>query len=164
MHDWSDKSVDWRGIDEAAEFIGSYCRSRALLYGQTKEKYGTVRFYVSFGGLSLHSICYPGYVYSQFPKWLWILDCDYIGPTLNFLFGKLLFKWQKFIYSRAYELALKKWPHLVEEIVSASDHPELIKCLKEETKEVEDGTEIKYYYNGQLVIDLLQYNCLKKDS
>lgn len=126
MHEWGDKEVDWVGIDDAAEYIGVFCRRWARLGGQAKEKYGTVRFYVNFGRVSLHTLVYPGYVYNQFPNWLWSLDCKYIGPTLRFVFGKISFKWQKYIYRKAYFNAIKKWPHLREEILCCADYKEYI--------------------------------------
>lgn len=125
MHDWSDKDVDWKGIGEAAYYIQTYCRRWGRIYGSAKEKYGTVRFYCIFGELSLHSLLYPGYSYSQFPKWLWVLDIDYISKFLS-IFNDAFFVWQKFIYSRAYRNALKKWPHLTGEILCDSDYPEFI--------------------------------------
>lgn len=127
MHQWGDPGVDWSGIGDAAEFISSYCKRQGLLGGQSKEKYGTVRFYAHFGYLSLHSIIYPGYMYSQFPKWLWKMDIYYIGPFLRFFFEKPFVWWQKKVYNRAYWKALKKWPHLRAEILCGADRPELIK-------------------------------------
>lgn len=126
MHYWGDKGVDWKGIDDAAEFLGDYCARWGRFRGQTKEKYGTVRFYTTMGYLSLHSLIFPGYVYSQFPKWLRTLDIYVISPVLRFLFGRIWGKWQVFIYRRAYVLALKKWPHLRKEILRDMDHVDLL--------------------------------------
>lgn len=127
MHRWSDKGIDWSGIDAAAGSIGDFCRKWGRLGGQAKEKYGTVRFYANFGYLSLSNIIYPGYVYSKFPDWLWKLDCDYIGPFLRFFFEKSFVSWQKFVYNKAYWRALRKWPHLRAEILNSADYIELIK-------------------------------------
>lgn len=138
-HDWGDENVDWNGINAAVDYISSYCSKYALLMGQAKEKYGTVRFYAHFGHLSLHSIVYPGYVYSQFPKWLWKLDCYYIGPILQFFLEKPFVKWQMFIYNRAYQNAIRRWPHLRAEILCAADYIELIKDvtrIEETDKEI----------------------------
>lgn len=126
MHQWGDENVDWKGIDEVCDYIAKYSRRYGLIGGQIKEKWGTIRWYAHFGHLSLHSIIYPGYVYSQFPNWLWKLDCNYIGPILRLFFEKAFVKWQTFIYNRIYQNCLKKWPHLRAEILIASDYPELI--------------------------------------
>lgn len=126
MHQWGDENVDWKGINDAAEFVGDYCARWARFRGQTKEKYGTVRFYAHLGYLSLHGLVYPGYVYSQFPNWLWTLDIYVISPLLQKTFSWVWNPWQKFIYKRAYKLAVKKWPHLRKEILSGADHLELL--------------------------------------
>lgn len=126
MHEWGDKDVDWAGIGAAAEFLGNYCARWGRFRGQTKEKYGTVRFYAIIGQISLHDLIYPRYSYSQFPQWLWTLDLYIIGPVLRTLFGKIWYRWQVFIYRRAYKLALKKWPHLKKEILSGMDHIDLL--------------------------------------
>lgn len=127
MHDWDDDRIDWKGINDAVDYISSYCTRWGRLGGQAKEKYGTVRFYCNFGWLSLHTLLYPGHVYSQFPKWLWALDIEYITPVLSFLFERLFVWWQQKIYNRAYQNALKKWPHLREEILRGASYVELIK-------------------------------------
>lgn len=127
MHFWGDANVDWKGIENAAHYIGNFCRRWAFLGGLSKEKYGTVRFYAHFGELSLHSLVYPGYYYNQFPQWLWKLDCNLIEPVLTFLFGRIFFTWQRAVYSIAYRRACKKWPHLQAEILSGADYPEYIK-------------------------------------
>lgn len=129
MHTWGDKNVDWIGIGSAADYIGNYCIKWARLGGQTKEKYGTVRFYAQFYPLSLQTLLYPGYHFYQISKWLRPVDEHVIGPVLNFLFGKLFFIWQTHIYRKAYENALKKWPHLREEILCCADHDEYLKGL-----------------------------------
>lgn len=126
MHTWGNKDVDWKGIDDVATYLATFCRRWGRLGGQTKEKFGTVRFYASFGWISLHTLVYPGYVYSQFPKWLWDLDCYYIAPVLQFLFTRPFIKWQHYIYKEAYKNALRNWPHLREEILRCADWPELL--------------------------------------
>lgn len=125
MHEWGDKDVDWRGIDDAADYIATYCRRWGRLGGQHKEKYGTVRFYAHFGHLSLHGLIYPGYVYCQFPPWLSRIDRATQRP-LQFCFGSLFYWNQRRVYSRAYRNAVKLWPHLQVEILSDADYPEFI--------------------------------------
>lgn len=127
MHSWGDENVDWNGINDAAEYIGRFCRKWGRIGGQFKEKYGTVRFYATFGYLNLHTLIYPGYVYSQFPSWLWSADLEYIGPFLRFFLGKLFIRWQKYIYNKAYCRAVKQWPHLRGEILCCADYSEFIK-------------------------------------
>lgn len=129
MHNWGDKDVDWEGIDDAAECISSFCRLWGRLGGQSKEKYGTVRFYAHFGASSFLSITHPGYChYGPYPKWLSTFDIYYGNTILKYLGIQFIFsKIQPFIYNLAYQNALKKWPHLEAEILTGADYPELIK-------------------------------------
>lgn len=138
-HEWGDDWPYWKDLDNCVSYVYTYSRRWGRLGGQVKEKFGSLRFYASFGYLSLHTLTYPGYVYSQFPKWLWKLDIDYIGPILRFFFEKPFVKWQMIIYNRLYQNCLKKWPHLRAEILCGADYPELIKGatrIEETDKEI----------------------------
>lgn len=130
MHKWGD-DFDLKGLNDCEDILYNICRKYGRLGGQIKEKYGTLRFYAMFD-LSLHSLVYPGYVYSQFPEWLWTLDIYYISPFLNKLFGKIWFWYQSKIYNYAYHKCLKKYPNLRDEILCCADYPELIKGNKNE--------------------------------
>lgn len=110
----------------ACEFLERYCIRYGRLGGQVKEKYGTIRFYARFGAFSLHGLMKPGYNYYTYPRWLLHLDSEYFEPLINKLFGRMLYKWQEYIYGRAYTLALKKWPHLRKALLCGADDPELI--------------------------------------
>lgn len=131
-HSWGDEGVDWEGINDAAAYISNFCSRWGRLGGSSKEKFGTVRFYAMFGYPSLHTLIYPGYCYNQFPKWLWDLDCKYLGPILNLTLGKLFSKCQKLVYKTAYKRALIKWPHLREEILCCADWPEFLTGVYDE--------------------------------
>ena len=127
-HFWGDKDVDWKGIEDAAYYIESFCKRWGRLGGQSKEKYGTVRFYAQFCFCFL-SLTHPGYVhYGPYPKWLMKLDI-YYGNKFLYRTGLLwlIHKWQKIVYNKAYQNAIKKWPHLRAEILSDADHVEFIK-------------------------------------
>jgi hypothetical protein len=129
MHKWGNKDVDWQGIYEAARYIGEY----QMRYGRTsvldmKEKYGEARVYVHFGwstGWLMNHLFYPGYHYYQFPNWVRKIDewvpCSWINP--------LLIPYQERLYRRAYKNALKKWPHLRNEILNGADYEELLRGL-----------------------------------
>jgi hypothetical protein len=125
MHDWSNKEVDWRGISDAAEFIAHYLTARKVMVMDHKEKWGTVRVSVHFGlqrGWLLNHLFYPNYHYYQFPRWA--RDLDYLLP-IDWL-NPLVIPIQQYWYRRAYQLALKKWPLLREEILSGADWSELL--------------------------------------
>jgi len=129
MHDWSDKSVDFNGIDKAAEYIGlNLIKWGRVNVRQYKEKFGTVRVYCSFGWYQLFNVTHPGYHYNRYPIWLWNLDCLWLSkifPLLNFIIVPL----QEKLYTYCYRRAIKKWPHLRKEILSGADYSELLKGL-----------------------------------
>lgn len=109
-----------------ASDIGEFCRKWGRMpVTQTKEKYNSVRVYCGFGISGLHGLIYPGYCYSQFPKWLWKLDIYYITRMMAPL-NVIIIPYQKFIYRWAYWRQIKKYPHLFSEITSSMDHPEVL--------------------------------------
>jgi hypothetical protein len=104
LHDWSDRSVDWEGIGDAAEEIGDRLRSWGGIYVScTKEKWGCACVYMHFG--------------------------VYRAGYLNYL----IVPYQQLVYRLVYWLALRKRPHLRQEIIQGADYPELI--TKEKTDE-----------------------------
>lgn len=125
MHFWGDEGVDWAGIDAAAEYIGERCRKLGRIpVTQYKEKFGTVRVYCHFGVWGLHGLLKPSHVYYRWPKWTRRFSDWFIRP-LTFL----LAPWQRFVYRDSYRRALKKWPHLREEILCSADFDELLAGL-----------------------------------
>jgi len=126
MHTWGEENFDWQGLNDCCDILHTICTRYGRFGGQTKEKYGTLRFYAHMGHLSLHGLIYPGYVYSQFPDWLWSLDIWYISPFLQFFFEKPFVWWQLKVYNYAYQKCLKKHPHLKEEILCCADYTEFI--------------------------------------
>lgn len=148
-HDWGDKDVDWAGIEAAAEYIHSFCKRWGRIGGQSKEKYGTVRFYANFGARSFLSLTHPDYVhYGPYPKWLMNLDIYYGSTILKYTGVQwLLNKIQPIVYNKAYHNALKKWPHLRGEILSDADYLELIKGV---TRKEGNDTHV-LGWNGEII-------------
>jgi len=125
-HDWGDDWPYFGDVSLAASEIGHFCRKWGRInVTQTKEKFGTCRVYLSFGWNQIHSITHPGYYRSQYPKWLWTLDCLYFSKIIR-LSNKFIIPIQIKIYQLAYKRALQKYPHIREEILVAADYPE---CL-----------------------------------
>jgi hypothetical protein len=126
-HDWSEKDFDWNGLDQAGHLIYKICKL-GRIYINWKEKYGTLRTSTHLYTGSLHSLIYPGYVYRQFPQWLWTFDIYCITPFMEWTrIPKLVQKIQLNIFYRlAYYVAMKKYPHLKEEIAVDADYPEYI--------------------------------------
>ena len=131
MHNWSDDSFDWKQLDESIEMVDSFMRFWGRIGVNSKEKFGTARIYVTFWDGTLHGMVYPGYHFSQFPQWLWSFDLKYIGPFLRWTrLQKLIFWYQRKIYSKAYSRAIKAFPKIKIELVVAADREELIKEYK----------------------------------
>jgi hypothetical protein len=126
-HEWGD-DFDWEGLGNAGHIIWWLCTKIGRIGIHIKEKYGTLRCSSYFWDGSLFGLCYPGYVYNQFPKWLWNIDCSYIKPFVRFLKFPtwIMWKYQKAIYMLAYYIAMKKYPHIREEICVDSDGYEMI--------------------------------------
>lgn len=130
MHNWSDDKVDWKGLNDAANYIADYLvRYGRVFVTDHKEKWGTVRVYLFWGfqnGWLMNHMFYPQYHYYQFPRWVRKIDslvpCSWINP--------ILIPYQEMLYKKAYKNAILKWPHLKREILEGSDYPELLKHLE----------------------------------
>lgn len=134
MHSWGDDFLYFGEVGDAANYIGVFCRKWGRIgVRQTKEKWGTVRVYCGFGAGQFHTLTYPGYVYSQYPHWLWVLDLRFSYSWFGQIFwsgiNKILLPWQKFIYRKAYSNALKKYPMIRKEILACPDYRESLEGL-----------------------------------
>jgi len=124
-------SVDWDGINNAAEFIGRGLRFWRVDVRQWKEKFGTVRVYCSLGIQWWPQLTHPGYVYNQWPRWLdfitygsynrWSPLC-WVLRLLNLA----VVPFHAWLYKRYYREAIRRWPHLKEEILRGADFHELL--------------------------------------
>ena len=130
-HIWGDETVDWRGIDDAARYIGEFLKRWGRVnVTQYKEKWGTVRVYCSLGWHSLLNMTHPGWVcYTPYPNWLTRLDIFCLGRALRKL-NFLVVPFHVWIYRRAYKRAIAKWPHLEAEIIDGADYHELLEDLR----------------------------------
>ena len=110
-HRWGEGFPYFAELDEIAQDIGDYCAKYGRIYvSQTKEKWGNVRVYVSFG-------------YIVLPKW-----CRFDLPVF---IAKGLQSYQKRVYKQAYKRAILESPHLKCEILCCADYPELLEELWE---------------------------------
>lgn len=129
MHIWGDKDFDWKGLNDAIDYIETnLVKWGRINVSQAKEKYGTVRIYCSLGWYQFHSITHPRSCYSRYPKWLWKLDCIY-GSKIVALINPLIYVYHKWLYRLIYAKAVRKFPHLKIEIVCCADFSELLKGL-----------------------------------
>jgi hypothetical protein len=126
MHHWNEgDKVDWKGINDAAKYIGTNLRKYGRMDADYKEKWGTVRVHTDFGWSQIHSITHPGYAYCQYPEWLWKIDCHY-GHYIARVLNIVAVPYQQFLYRLFYTRAVRKWPHLAKEITHGADHWNLI--------------------------------------
>ena len=114
IHYWGDEDFDWDSLYKAEKELRHTMKRYGRIGVHSKEKYGTLRFSIYFCDGTLHSFTHPGYVRSQYPKWLWCFDLDYrplklFKPLINF--------WQKLIVKYAFTKTCNKYPHIVQEIV-----------------------------------------------
>ena len=131
MHIWGTPGIDWKGINDAADWIGCFLvRWGRVSVTDTKEKWGTARVYCRFGWTQLHDITHPRYVYLQYPKWLIKADFSFFMPIISRTIGRWIVPYHEFLYRTAYKMAIKKWPHLKLEILNGADYPELLENLK----------------------------------
>ena len=112
-------------VENAAWYIGkNLARWGRIHVSQTKEKFGTVRVYCSFGLDSFYGIWRPRHMWVP-TWWPWKLDLTvfaWIAPFVN----KFVIPYQKMQYRRFYKKAVEKWPHLHDEIVSCADWGEIL--------------------------------------
>ena len=127
-HRWGDESFDWTGLEAAVRYIGLRLRFYRVNVTQFKEKFGEVRVYCHMGWHQVHDITHPGDPYCRYPEWLWRLDCRW-GRLLVRPMNWLVVPFQKWIYRQTYKRAVKKWPHLHDEILDAADWDELLTGL-----------------------------------
>lgn len=116
-------------LDQLAYKIGQFCRTFGRIHvTDTKEKYGTIRVYCTFGFLGFHTLLWPGraYKHKYCPRWVWNLDVKLYGSKIEQFINLLLVPYQKLIYKTAYKLALRTYPHLNKEITRCMDYPEYL--------------------------------------
>jgi hypothetical protein len=142
MHNWGDETVDWKGIDDAAHWIGvRLARWGRIHVSQVKEKFGTVRVYCSFGFDSFYGIWRPRHCWVA-QWWPWRLDLKVFGWIERYV-NKVVIPIQHKLYAYTYAKAVKKWPHLREEILSCADWGELFQGVVPGYEHADYWTEVK---------------------
>lgn len=120
--EWSDEA--FADVGMAGYEIARFCRRWGRFFGDSKEKFGTSRFYAHMSNtVDLWELWTGGYVFYHGPKWFWYINCKL---RFDVPFG-LLTKYRIFIYKLAYKKVLRKYPHIHNEIISGMDHPDLLK-------------------------------------
>lgn len=142
MHSWGSwPDKYFNQVENAAEEIGTFiARWGRMGVMQTKEKFGTVRVYCHFGFDCIHGLIWPRHcwIHKLWPYKIDLLMSSLLGRILNII----LIPYQKFIYRLAYKRAVKKYPHLREEIFSCVDFGEVLEGV-EGYKHSDYWTEVK---------------------
>lgn len=134
MHHWGDLDKDGNDIcyqvSRAAEYIGRWLMFWARInVMQYKEKFGTVRVYCHTGWRSLYEIWRPGHYWT--PAW-WPHNLEhFLCYKLHILrpINVIIIPFHRRMYRWRYKQAIKKWPHLKEEILCSADWDELLEGL-----------------------------------
>lgn len=124
---WPDKYFGQ--IEDAAYEIGTFIsRWGRMTVLQTKEKFGTVRVYCSFGSSCIHGLVWPRrmWVHRFWPYKLDLLMSSLLCKILNII----LIPYQRFIYRLAYKRAVTKYPHLWDEIMCCADHGDVLEGVE----------------------------------
>jgi hypothetical protein len=153
MHTWGDKGVDWQGINDCAEFIGSNLRKWGRVnVWQWKEKYGTVRVHCELGLTSLYQLHHPGWAYIHWPPWAERLHYSRAASYICQKCYPVFLTIHKWLYRYLYSGALKKWPHLKNEIMVAADHPKYLKGLIDPITCTHDYWSTQYQEDGKKLV------------
>lgn len=132
MHYWGDKDFDWAGLDTAIDYLNTNLLRYRVDVRQAKEKFGTARIYCSLGLQWWPQLTHPGHVYNRWPRWLNFVI--YPKPWSPFAWGLraaniIIVPFHKWLYRYTYAQAIRRWPHLRKEILTAADWSDLLKGL-----------------------------------
>jgi len=130
-HDWSDDGFDWKGLGSAINYCQRFWKKWGRIGSYGKEKYGTFRDNIVMWDGGLLSLIKPGYFYIDGPIMQFIyykLDYYVIRPLMvKTGLHRLGIEYQSFIYNYAIQKMCKKYPHLVDELVSDLDGYKMVK-------------------------------------
>jgi len=107
-HEWGDEWFEKHGNDlnHAVGYCMDFWRKWGRIGSHGKEKYGTFRDHSHFytGWWAIHSLVNPGYVYYQWPNWIYEIDL-FLGKCVRFL---KLYKPIQWYQSKIYNYAVQK--------------------------------------------------------
>lgn len=132
MHRWGDEwdQKHGRELDAAIREIMGTWRKWGRIGSHGKEKYGTFRDHAYFYGAwwPVYELVKPGYVAYRWNRKLMLVEI-WLGKWIvrPLRLYKPILKWQAIVYNYAIQRACKKYPHLVDELVSHLGGYELVK-------------------------------------
>lgn len=129
MHRWNDEWFQKHGdkLYESINYCMSFWRKWGRIGSHGKEKYGTFRDHITLWDGGIHGLIYPGYARIVIPFLYWKIDP--IIKRINNFFGirRLFNWWQSQVYNYAIQRMCKKYPEIVDELVSDLDGYEMVK-------------------------------------
>jgi hypothetical protein len=130
-HDWSEINFDWKALNECCDFFATNLRrwGRIQISG-CKEKYGTMRleWFMWNGHYSqfIHSMIFPGYLHIRYPKWMYKVDWIITDIAAKSGISRAVSAYQRLIFNIVTVIAVKKWPHIHDEILDELEFDELL--------------------------------------
>ena len=129
-HMWG-SDFDFMSLNLACDFFASNLQKygRIQITG-CKEKYGTMRlewfFWDGHYQQFVHSAMYPGWLYIQYPRWMYKVDWFITAIANKSGLSWCLSAYQRLVFNIVTVLAVKKWPHLKDEILEELDFDTLL--------------------------------------
>lgn len=121
MHYWGDEWFKKNGNDlyESIDYCIRFWRKYGRIGSHGKEKYGTFRDHPYFWNCSLTGLIYPGYVRIMWPWFYWNVDNKILTPVFKFIkLHKVIWWYQGVVYNYAIQKMCKKYPNIIDELVS----------------------------------------------
>lgn len=94
-----------------------------------KEKFGSFRHHVEFyrGEWPIHELVKPGHVYYRWPRWAMHAELWLGRLVCTLRLDRPIRWWQGHVYNWALQRACRRYPSVVDELVSDADFPDLIR-------------------------------------
>jgi hypothetical protein len=125
-HHWGDEWFEKYGDDlyTAIEFCRTNWKRYARLGCHGKEKYGTFRhhLYPFYGQWPIHELVKPAYVSYRWPRWLMFIEHTYLSKLVKYTGIRwLIIRWQRYVFNAVLQTAVKRWPHIEDELLADVD-------------------------------------------
>ena len=129
-HMWGDEWFEQHGdkLGKAINYCMGFWRRWGRIGSHGKEKYGTFRDHPYFWDGGIHTLIYPGYVWIRYSFLYFKVDRYLTQPFTKYTgLHKLGLWYQSQVYNYAIQKVCKKYPEIVDEIVSSLDGYEYVK-------------------------------------
>lgn len=129
MHYWGDDWPYWDDLYKAISEIMHIWKRYGRIGTHGKEKWGKFRDQFWPWNGTITGLLYPGYVRIMTPNWFyWGIDQKLIRPfLLKTRLYKIVIWYQAIVYNYAIQKACKKYPNIVDELVSDLDWYQAVK-------------------------------------